>query len=37
VHDDPAGQVVLQARTDTDQVVTRLHAGSAQLVGLADA
>ena len=29
VHDDGAGQVVLQVRTDTDQLVAPLHPGGA--------
>jgi hypothetical protein len=37
VHDDSAGQVVPQVRADTYQVMVRLHAGSAQLFGTADA
>ena len=37
VNDDPAGQVVLQVRADTHQVVARLHASGTQLVGIADA
>jgi hypothetical protein len=37
VHGDRAGRMVLQVRTNTYQVVTRLHAHGAQLLGLADA
>ena len=37
VHDDAAGQVVLQVRADAHQLMARLHAGGAQLVGIADA
>ena len=37
VNDDAGGQVILQVRTDADQVVARLHAHGAQLVGIADA
>jgi len=37
VNDDTGGQMVLQVRTDTDQLMARLDSHGAQLVGIADA
>jgi len=37
VHGECAGQVILQIRTNPDQLVARLDTGSAKLLGIADA
>ena len=37
MNDDTAGQVVLQVRTDAHQLMARLDARGAQLVGITDA